>query len=164
MFQARFSAVYTPEGGDPLRLIDAHRTWMTSEAESEWDLPMDEREFCSADYKEFVPTGNASKSFSWEWFVQYLSVAQLESNLRRLELSLALARTGKLELREAWHNRRPTCVTTWRAVIASLNVRFLREDEEDVVPYNQFLDPLLGKALGSISLTRECSAPELQIT
>ena len=96
MFQARFSAVYTPEGGDPLRLIDAHRTWMTSEAESEWDLPMDEREFCSADYKEFVPTGNASKSFSWEWFVQYLSVAQLESNLRRLELSLALARTGKL--------------------------------------------------------------------
>ena len=112
MFQARFSAIYTPEGGSPLRLIDAHRTWMTTDAEGEWDLPVDEREFCASPYKEVVPTGNAVKTFDWEWYVQSLSVAQLESNLRKLELELVAARRGELKILEAYHAHRSTCYTT----------------------------------------------------
>lgn len=162
---ARIDVSYTPTGEATRRLVVHRLDALLEETEETNDFPVDEREFCAADWMEVLPTGNAVKTLRLIVLRQYLSEAQLVANLRAEEIYLFTHRAGDLTIKEAFHANRPTVVSTWRATLRDYRFSAYTDPTQDnALPFNPTLDPLKGNALGRVEYEFSLTHPQLQIT
>lgn len=162
---ARIEVSYTPTGEATRRLVAYRLDALLEETEESNEFPVDEREYCSADWLEVVPLGNAVKTLRLTVLRQYLSAAQLVANLRAEEIYLFDHRAGELTLKEAYHAGRPTMVSTWQATLRAFAFHpYTDSTRDNALPFNPSLDPLKGQALGRVEYEFSLTNPQLQIT
>lgn len=158
--RARLTALFFPAGGgEPITLV-RHGVDLLLDAPAEsLTLPSDDRVYCDRMWAETVPTGNAALTLSLNLLCEYLTVGQLEANIRERQLAMATCRHGELELHEGYHQGVPSMRTRWQACCVGLDVvKLLPQDDALGVAYAQ--PTLKGRANGQISYTWRLWAPK----
>lgn len=130
---ARFTATYRFESADGTsreqRLVRYGETLLGAPVELAWSLPYEENRLVGSPWSDPQPTGNASKTLGVNLLIAGASVAEAEARAKRLEMTLALNRTGELTLREAYHDGAPLLVTSWRALVSSVAAALCTAEE-----------------------------------
>lgn len=157
---ARLTAIFTPaSGGDPIFLVRAGVDKLMELPTESLNLPSEEREYIDSPWGATVPSGNAKKTLTLVLLREYLTVAQLEANIRERELQLAACRHGTLELLEAYHQGVPAMRTRWQACCVALDVR-KNLPQDDALGQSYAQPTLMGKANGELTYTWHLWQPE----
>lgn len=149
-YTSRAAIEFTPSDSvEPLHLLAPRQLMLQPEPSREWESSNISSNLVGAAWGYESAAGNARLILSWAALLNRPSVAELERNLRRLELTLNLNRMGSLRIGEAMHKGSPTLWTEWHAVLVSCTVRRLSLDEA----------PALPGAWGAISLSFRLTHP-----
>lgn len=135
--QARFAAVFSyadAEGVERAHVLTLPRWLLTAAPERSWEHQTAQFNLIAREFGEDVPTGNARLTLAFESTRRAPSVAQLERDLRCLELALNLHRQGSLTLREAWHGGAPLLSTRWRCTVNACTPRRLTAEDAPPLP------------------------------
>lgn len=157
---ARLTAVFNPASGEEaITLVRAGVDKLMEMPTESLTLPSEERAYVSSPWGATVPTGNAKKTLTLVLLCEYLTVAQLEANIRARELQLAACRHGTLELHEAYHQGVPAMRTRWQACCVAMDVRKILP-QDDALGRRYAQPTLMGKANGEITYTWHLWKPE----
>lgn len=131
--KARFSATFTPTGGEEV-ILTRHGQLMPGAVEEEWSGTSAAYDCIAHPWGLDIPTGNARMTRTWSALIKASTRAELERRLRRLEIGLNMRRHGVLLLEEAYSQGSATLHTWWRATLDHAEARPLSLDEAPPIP------------------------------
>lgn len=158
VYRARLSAIYRA-GEIEIPLVRAGVDCLAELPEQKIELRTDEVNFLGGDWGLDQPRGCARLFLTLSPLLEYLTVAQLQANLRERELQLMQNRRGELDLYEGYHTSVPFMRTRWRAVVREISSRHLLPLDDALCDPSHPESSLQGRANGTISVTFSLTHP-----
>lgn len=157
---ARLTATYMPDNAEQIILCRAGQDHLLEWEEEETSVEVARQSFVSSSavWDRAVPRGGGLKTIQLTVLWEYLTVAQMEAEMRLREVTLLRHRHGYLELLEGYHQGVPAVGTRWECTIGNIS---LRKQTDNVLNRSYGAGTLRGKANGEMTVELNLCRPEL---